>query len=157
MIHRTSRVGRGEVVKGAFYRHILLLLFPFTVSLCYSHTNLVWFLYGFLPGLHGQLVLVTYLRQTFCLRPPDPKTIDRVEISQPRFVRAHREPVRRSYVGTTGFLCRSQVIVLPIPKQPKPLTNANLKLTLGLNTLMRLALIKGLGCFTIGKTMMCDR
>ena len=51
--------------------HCFFLLLPY----------LVWFLFGFPPDLHGQLVLVTYLRQTFCLGPRDPKTIDRVEIS----------------------------------------------------------------------------
>ena len=37
-----------------------------------------------------------------------------------------------------GTKHRSQVIVLPILKLLKPLTNANLKLTLGLNRLLRL-------------------
>ena len=55
-----------------------------------------------------------------------------------------------------GFSWRSQVIVLPIPKQFKPLINANL---VSLNELFgphvsfRLAFVKGLGCFSIGKTM----
>ena len=44
--------------------------------------------------------------------------------------------VAKRQVSFAGY--RSQVIVLPILKQPKPLTNANLKLTLGLNTLLRL-------------------
>ena len=42
-----------------------------------------------------------------------------------------------------GFFCRSQIIVLPILKQQKPLTNANLKLALGL-PVTRLAFVKGL-------------
>ena len=62
----------------------------------------------------------------------------------------------RSQVQNTGQ--RSQVIVLPIMKQPKPLANANFKLTLGLNTLSRLkvSISQGFGLFSIGKTMTCD-
>ena len=59
----------------------------------------------------------------------------------------------RRQVQNTGQ--RSQVIVLPILKQPKPLTNANLKLTLGLNTLLRLEVSMGF-FLSIGKTMTCD-
>lgn len=48
--------------------------------------NFSQFLFGFLPGLHGQLILVAYPRRTalFLPRTTGPKTIDQGKIPSPR-------------------------------------------------------------------------
>jgi len=57
--------------------------------------SIALFLYGFLPGMLGQLISVTYPRRTaqsFHPGPRDPKTIDRGEISKPRNVLLRKRP-----------------------------------------------------------------
>ena len=83
------------------------------------------FLYAFFPGLHGQLISVTYPINDSGLGPHDLKTIDRDEISRPR----------SQAIKTVGFSTRTNPnppkicigIVLDVQNLPGEIANNAMK------------------------------